>query len=202
MNIAKMAEPHCNTSKFFSLPCAPPLPVGCWLPGILLRLWLLFELTTARAAQVRAWRRHYVLIIIFNYLLRTTRACRNSESWTRTTLHCADCFSFALSAPRAFIHLLRAALLHTSRTGPIKLLAQLYRNAHVDKWAMIYWITRSKPRWWLSRALCFPMSLQLRRLWQVYILLKCRGQSLVFFCFKLLVKRNRIFWQCLLHMFK
>lgn len=32
------------------------------------------RLMRARAAQVRAWRRHYVLIIIFNYLLRTTRA--------------------------------------------------------------------------------------------------------------------------------
>ena len=100
------ASAHVAIHQSFSLYSCCRSAAAAAAAGILLRLWLLFELTThASAAQVRAWRRHYVLIIIFNYLLRTTRACRNSESWTRTTLHCADCFSFCTLA-LAFIYTL------------------------------------------------------------------------------------------------
>lgn len=67
---------HCNTSKFFSLPCVcAPRAAGLQQESYYdYDYYLNSRLMRARAAQVRAWRRHYVLIIIFNYLLRTTRA--------------------------------------------------------------------------------------------------------------------------------
>lgn len=74
MNIAKMAE-HIAIHQSFSLyrvcVCAAGLQQESYYDY---DYYLNSRLMRARAAQVRAWRRHYVLIIIFNYLLRTTRA--------------------------------------------------------------------------------------------------------------------------------
>jgi hypothetical protein len=73
MNIAKMAKRTLQYIKVF-------LSTACAAAGRLLLLqesyydYDYYLNSRLRAAQVRAWRRHYVLIIIFNYLLRTTRA--------------------------------------------------------------------------------------------------------------------------------
>jgi hypothetical protein len=111
MNIAKMAE-HVAIHQSFSLYRVRGAAATA---GRLLLQESYYDYdyylnSRLRAAQVRAWRRHYVLIIIFNYLLRTTRAgIPNRE---REQLYIVP-IVFLLHSRRAFIHLLHAALLHT-----------------------------------------------------------------------------------------
>jgi hypothetical protein len=79
---------------------------------------------SAGVAQTLCANNYFQLLITDH-----ARMHRNSKSWTRTTLHCADCFSFCtLGALAIYTSTCYEPLFcaRTSRTGPIKLLAQLY----------------------------------------------------------------------------